>query len=43
MQEELVMKRVCYLNNVESKFIDVHNCEWLNCIDSTIKTQTEKI
>ncbi len=32
MQEEFVMKRVCYFNNVESKCIDLDKSEWLNSI-----------
>ncbi len=32
MQEDFVMKRVCYLNNVESKCTELDKSEWLNSI-----------
>ncbi len=32
MQEDFVMKRVCYLNNVESKCIELDKSEWLKSI-----------
>ncbi len=32
MQEDFVMKKVCYFNNVESKCIELDQSEWLNSI-----------
>ncbi len=42
MQEDLVMKRVCYLNNVESKCIKLNKSEWLNSIPLKSKLRTYK-
>ncbi len=32
MQEDFVMKRVCYFNNVESKCIELDKSEWLSSV-----------
>ncbi len=42
MQEDFVMKRVCYLNNVESKCIELDQSEWLNSIPLKLKLRTYK-
>ncbi len=41
MQEDFAMKRVCHLNNVESKCIELDKSQWLNSIP--IRTQTKNI
>ncbi len=40
MQEDFVMKRVCYLNNAENKYIELDKSEWLNSmpLKPTIRT-----
>ncbi len=40
MHEEFVMKRVCYLDNVESKCIDLDKSDWLNSIPLKPKLRT---
>ncbi len=42
MLEDFVMKRVCYLNNVESKCIELDKSEWLNYISLKPKPRTSK-
>ncbi len=41
MQEDLVMKIVCYLNNGESKCIELAKSEWLKSI--TLRSKTNNI
>ncbi len=42
MQEVFIMKRVCYLNNVKSKCIELDKSEWLNSIPLKPKQRTYK-
>ncbi len=42
MQERFVKRRVYYLNNVESKWIDLNKSVWLNSIPLKPKLRTYK-
>ncbi len=42
MQEDFVMKRVCYLNNVESKCIESDKSDWLSSIQLKPKLRMYK-
>ncbi len=43
IQEDFVMKRVCYFNNVESNYIELDKSEWLNSIQLKPKLRKYKI